>query len=110
VKFVVKEIKINEWVCDSGHAVFYTYLDDGAVCPECGDPARYRGEATFILRDEQFDSLLSDVIEQECSEGCWVREGGITKDSIEEVEVVIGECAVAKLRKALYGCGCPVKE
>jgi hypothetical protein len=109
VKFVLEEIKINEWACDNCHAVFYAYLDDGAVCPDCGDPARYCSEATLILRDEQFDSLLSDVIEQECSEGCWVHDDGITKDNVEEVEAVIGECAVAKLRKALYGDDCPVK-
>jgi len=53
---------------------------------------------------------MDELIAQECNEGCWVYEEGATKENVEEVEAVVGECAVAKLRKALHGTGCPVKE
>jgi hypothetical protein len=53
---------------------------------------------------------MEDLIAQECNDGCWVYEDGVTEENVEEVEAVVGECAVAKLRKALHGTGCPVKE
>jgi hypothetical protein len=34
----------------------------------------------------------------------------VTEENVEEVEAAVGECAVAKLRKALHGTVCPVKE
>jgi len=105
------QITINEWACENCHDVFYTYLEksEDAKCPRCSDPAQYCGEATFILRDRKFEDVIEEVLEQECSNKCWVYSDSVTEHTREEVEAVIGECAVAKLLKAIYGAGCPVK-
>ena len=99
-------ITIHEWDCGT---VFYIDEDDKATCPRCSAPAVRCGKISFVVRDGEFEGLMDELIAQECDEGCWVREDGVTKENIEEVEAIIGECAIAKLRKALYGNGCPVK-
>ena len=99
---MLKNVKINEWACDNCHVVFYAYLDEDAVCPECGDPAAKCGEVTFIMRDEEFETLLGDVVQQKCG-GCRVHREGTTNRQAEELA---NRCAVARLREALYKKGC----
>jgi len=103
---MLKSVKINEWACDNCHVVFYTYLDEGAVCPECGDPAAIRGEVTFIMRDEGFEKVLGDVVQQNCGE-CRVHQEGTRN---REAGELVNRCAVARLREALYKKGCLEKK
>ena len=105
---MLKEVKINEWACDSCHSIFYTYLSEGALCPECGDPARFCSEAVFILRDEEFGKAVDSVVQQECSV-CWVHQEEVTEDRREEAEELINMCAIAKMLEAIRGDGCPAK-
>ena len=108
-----KEIEISEWACDNCHTVFYTYLaeEDGAVCPECGDPARYCGQVKFILRDEEFEDAVNRILQQDCREGCWIYDRTtMTEEERREAEEVIRECCVAKLRRILgYEKCCPAE-
>jgi ribosomal protein S27AE len=103
-------ITIYEWACSNCGTVFYVDEDEKATCPRCETPAVKCGKISFVVRDQEFESLMEDLIAQECNDGCWVYEDGVTKENVEEIEAVVGECAVAKLRKALHGTGCPVKE
>jgi hypothetical protein len=103
-------ITIYEWACSNCGTVFYVDEDEKATCPRCETPAVRCGKISFIVRDQEFENLVDELIVQECNEGCWAYEEGATKENVEEVEAVVGECAVAKLRKALHGTGCPVKE
>jgi len=105
---MLKEIKVNEWACDSCHNVFYTYLGEGALCPECGDPSRLCGEAVFILRDEEFEKVMDNVAQQECRV-CWVHQEEVTEDRREEAEELINVCAIGKMLEALCGSECPAK-
>ncbi|MEM2922709.1 MAG: hypothetical protein QXF26_10400 [Candidatus Bathyarchaeia archaeon] len=105
---MLKEIKINEWACNNCHTVFYSYLDEDALCPECGDSARPNGEATFILRDEEFEKVIDGVIQQECG-GCWVYQEGITGDNNGEAEELVNMCTIAKMLEALHRDGCPAR-
>ena len=105
---MLKEVNINEWACDNCHTVFYTYLSEGALCPECGDPSRFCGEAVFILRDEEFDKAVDSVVQQECGV-CWVHQEEVTEDHREEAEELINICAIARMLVALRGDGCPAK-
>lgn len=102
-------LTLYEWTCKNCGTVFYVDINDKATCPCCGVPAERLGRVAFILRNEEFEGLVDEVIAQECSEGCWVHEEVVSAENVEEVEAVIGECAIARLRKALYGSGCPVK-
>jgi ribosomal protein S27AE len=106
----VRTITVYEWACSNCGTVFYAYDDEKAMCPHCGTPAVKCGKISFVVRDQEFESLMEDLIAQECNDGCWAYEEGVTEENVEEVEAVVGECAVAKLRKALHGAGCPVKE
>jgi len=103
-------ITLYQWVCNNCGTVFYVDEDEKATCPRCETPALRCGKISFIVRGQEFENLMDELIAQECNEGCWVYEEGATKENVEEVEAVVGECAVAKLRKALHGTGCPVKE
>jgi len=104
---MLKEIKINEWACSNCHTVFYSYLDEDAVCPECGDPSRLCGEVAFILREE-FEKVIDAVVQQECG-GCWVYQEGITEDNRGEAEELVSKCAIAKMLEALHRDGCPMR-
>jgi hypothetical protein len=106
----VRTITVYEWACSNCGTVFYAYDYEKAMCPHCGTPAVKCGKISFVVRDQDFESLMEDLIAQECNDGCWAYEEGVTEEDVEEVEAVVGECAVAKLRKALHGTGCPVKE
>lgn len=106
----MRTITVYEWACSNCGTVFYAYDDEKAMCPHCGTPAVKCGKISFVVRDQEFESLMEDLIAQECNDGCWAYEEGVTEENVEEVEAVVGECAVAKLRKALHGAGCPVKE
>jgi ribosomal protein L37E len=107
----VHTITVYEWACNNCGTIFYAYGYEKAMCPHCGTPAAVKcGKISFVVRDQEFESLMEDLIAQECNDGCWVYEEGVTKENVEGVEAVVGECAVARLRKALYGTGCPVKE
>jgi len=103
-------ITVYEWVCNNCGTVFYVDEDEKAVCPRCETLAVKCSKISFVVRDKEFESLMEELIAQECNDGCWVYEGGVTEENVEEVEAVVSECAVAKLRKLLYGTGCPVKE
>jgi len=106
---MVIEIGINEWACENCHAVFYTYLtkEEKALCPDCGNPTRYGGEVKFILRDGEFENVMDTIIIQDCVEGCWVYEDGITEHNEAEAREVIEQCAIRKLRRFLFGEDCP---
>lgn len=106
----MRTITLYEWACNNCGTVFYVDLNEKASCPFCETPAILCGKISFVVRDRDFEDLVDEVIAQECSDGCWVYEEGVTEGNVEEVEVVVGECAIAKLRKALYGSCCPVKE
>jgi RNA polymerase subunit RPABC4/transcription elongation factor Spt4 len=106
---MVREVRINEWACDNCHTVFYTYLDEDAVCPECGDPSRLCGEAVFILLDEEFDKTVDHVVQQECG-ACWVYREETTEDCREEAEEIVNACAIAKMLETIRGDGCPAKD
>lgn len=107
----MREVKINEWACDGCHSVFYTYLSEGAFCPECRDPARYCGHVKFILRDKEFEEAVNTVLQQDCRESCWVYDRTImTEEDRKEAEEVVRECGTANLRRILgYEECCPAE-